>query len=70
MLRELLPIVLTALVLFSIVVIPSYFLKSIACSQKATSFEDHKFGVLSGCMVKHNGKWLPLDNIRGFDDKG
>lgn len=41
---------------------------SVSCDQRAVSFEDHKWGFLSGCMVKHNGKWLPLDNIRGFDD--
>lgn len=44
--------------------------ESTACEQKSISFEGHVYGLLSKCMVKHNGKWLPLDNIRGFDDKG
>jgi hypothetical protein len=40
------------------------------CEQRAVSFAEHRWGYLSGCMVLHNGKWLPLDIIRGFDDKG
>ncbi len=38
-----------------------------ACMEKSVSFSDSKYTILSGCMVKHKGKWLPLDNIRGFD---
>ena len=41
-----------------------------SCDQRTVGFESHKYGIFSGCMVKHNGRWLPLDNIRGFDDKG
>lgn len=48
----------------------SLWFDSIACEERSVSFERHKWGIFSGCMVKHNGKWLPLDNIRGFDDKG
>lgn len=42
-------------------------LDSVSCTQKAVSFEDYQYGVFSGCMVKHKGMWLPLENIRGFD---
>ena len=41
-----------------------------ACFNKTESFEERKYYFFGGCMVKHKGKWLPLDNIRGFDDKG
>lgn len=44
-----------------------YFIGAIGCNLKSESFENHKFNLFSGCMVKHKGKWLPLDNIRGFD---
>lgn len=39
----------------------------LSCEAKAISFEEHKFKIIGGCMVKHKGKWLPLENIRGFD---
>jgi hypothetical protein len=46
------------------------WLSARGCEQRAVSFAEHRWGYLSGCMVLHNGKWLPLDIIRGFDDKG
>ncbi len=42
--------------------------KSTRCGHQAVSFEEHHWGIVSGCMVKHNGRWIPLDNIRGFDE--
>lgn len=47
-----------------------YALERTACERQAVSFEDHKYDFFAGCMVKHKGRWIPLDNIRGFDDKG
>ena len=47
-----------------------HFASSESCSQRSISFKDHKYGVFSGCMVKHKERWIPLENIRGFDDKG
>ena len=44
-----------------------YHFSKAVCEEKAISFEDHRYSVLAGCMVKHDGKWLPLENIRGFD---
>lgn len=41
---------------------------SYQCSQRAVSFDDSEFKVFAGCMVKRNGKWIPLENIRGFGD--
>jgi hypothetical protein len=64
-------LVLIGLVLFIILLfVPAYFSDVISCQQKSVSFESHKYGFFSGCMVKHNDRWLPLENIRGFDDKG
>jgi len=48
-------------------IIGIYFVSKIACEEKSISFEASRYQLMSGCMVKHNGKWLPLDNIRGFD---
>ena len=56
-------IVLIILGLFS----GAYFLASKQCEAKSVSFEDHSFNLYSKCMVKHEGRWLPLDNIRGFE---
>jgi hypothetical protein len=46
-----------------------YLIKVESCEQRSISFEKHNYGGFSGCMVFHNEKWLPLENIRGFDDK-
>jgi hypothetical protein len=48
----------------------AYVASSVACDQKSVGFKDHSFGVFSGCMVVHKGRWLPLQNIRGFSDEG
>ena len=40
---------------------------AIACERQSVSFDGHEYTLLGGCMVKHEGAWLPLDNIRGFD---
>lgn len=40
-----------------------------SCDQRSVSFSDNKYGIFSGCMVKHNDKWIPLSNIRGIDLK-
>jgi hypothetical protein len=46
-----------------------FFYYSVSCSKKSMSFSDHDFSLIGGCMVNNNGRWLPLENIRGFDDK-
>jgi hypothetical protein len=56
--------------LMVLILVGVYLANSAACTAKSVSFEDHDYGVFQGCMVKHNGRWLPLENIRGFDDKG
>lgn len=43
------------------------FILGIKCENQSISFEAHKYKIIGGCMVKHEGKWLPLENIRGFD---
>ena len=48
----------------------AYHIKKHTCNLRAISFDNHRYSLLAGCMVEHNGRWLPLENIRGFDDKG
>ncbi len=63
--------ILELIIILTLIVIPVglYFIKQERCEQKSISFEEHKYGFFSGCMVKHNGLWLPLENIRGFGDE-
>ena len=44
------------------------FLDSVACAAKSVSFDGHDYGPVQGCMVSHNGKWLPLSAIRAIDE--
>lgn len=44
-----------------------HFGNKLACEQQSVSFVNSSYGFYSGCMVEHDGQWLPLDNIRGFD---
>ena len=40
------------------------------CHNRADLMEmPAEWGVLQGCMVKYNGKWLPLNNLRGIDQR-
>lgn len=47
----------------------AYYVDLYRCKQHAQSFEDVQYTVFVGCMVKHNNRWLPLKNIRGFGDE-
>jgi hypothetical protein len=51
----------------ALLLIPAYYFDKAKCESQSISFEDSRFGIIQGCMVKHEGKWLPLENIRGFD---
>ncbi len=53
-----------------VVGVGAFYISKVACIEKTVSFPESKFTMLGGCMVKHKNRWLPLDNIRGFDDKG
>ena len=59
------------LLMLVILFVPTYFISivlgNLKCDAKSVSFEDHKYTFFGGCMVKHEGKWLPLENIRGID---
>ena len=44
-----------------------YKLAESECEVKSQSFTERNFTFVGGCMVKHKGMWLPLENIRGFD---
>ena len=47
----------------------AYFLiQSYKCDARAVSFDDSEYKFIAGCMAKRNGKWIPLENIRGFGD--
>lgn len=35
-----------------------------ACNRRYASYGETSYGVIQGCMVKHNGKWVPSDAIR------
>lgn len=49
-------------------VLISWPFSATSCHTKGESFEEVEYHLVGGCMVKHKGKWLPLENIRGFDD--
>jgi hypothetical protein len=55
------------LLLLCVLLVPIYFFEKAKCESQSISFEDRRYGIIQGCMVKHEGKWLPLENIRGFD---
>lgn len=67
--KELLHFLKWGLVVVVIILAGSYWWELERCKQRAISFNGYQFGIIAGCMVKHNGRWLPLDNIRGFDDQ-
>ncbi len=60
------------LVIFWILVLAGLILGLIwhdkaSCEAKAKSFVSVDWGPVQGCMVLHRGRWLPLENIRGFE---
>jgi hypothetical protein len=59
------------LILFVVFIIGiALWLSSAKCNAQGRSFEAVEWGPIQGCMVLHKKRWLPLKNIRGFDDKG
>lgn len=66
--KNILLLLLGGFLFMALVGVGSYLYEKASCRQRSVSFEDSRYGVFSKCMVKHNGKWLPLDNIRGFSD--
>ena len=61
--------VLIVLTVIAVIIIAGVALSSASCKTRGQSFDDVEYSVIGGCMVKHHDKWLPIDNIRGFDDK-
>lgn len=39
-------------------------LQSMSCEDKTVSFDEHRYTITSGCMVRVDGNWYPLDNVR------
>ena len=37
------------------------------CETQAQSFV-HEYEIPGGCMVEHKGKWVPLENLRGYGE--
>ena len=50
-----------------IILVFYYFIGAYSCAEKSIGFSAYRFGLFSGCLVVHKGRWLPLENIRGFD---
>ena len=69
MFKELCVIIVAAALLFGVILAAAYAAETEKCTQQSVSFSNHKFGFFSGCMVEHNGRWLPLDSIRSFADE-
>jgi len=61
-------IVFIILVSLCICTIPPYFYAKYSCGQKYFEFQN-RFGILTGCMVYHNEKWLPVERLRFFEDE-
>jgi len=45
----------------------AFWIAAESCEVKSESFDDHKYTVIGGCMVKKGDKWLPLENVRDID---
>ena len=44
-------------------------LKKKSCTLKTRDFEKSEYNYLTGCMVRHNNKWIPLTNVRSFENE-
>jgi hypothetical protein len=61
-----------ALVVFAVILgigaiisAPALMLAYAACASQASKMElDHSWGPLQDCMVKVDGKWMPLDSYK------
>ena len=65
--KETIMAIITIILLIVLPLTGGYFIKKTACNQKSVSFDNHSYGLFQGCMVEHKGRWIPLENIRGFD---
>lgn len=50
-----------------LIVLAAVWMSEKSCLTKGRSFDGVEYTIIGGCMVNHKGRWLPLDNIRGFD---
>ena len=55
-----------AVIFISMFALAAWF-SSASCHAKGVSFDGTDWGMLQGCLVKHDDRWLPLENIRGFE---
>ena len=49
-----------------VIMVVSLGFKTYKCHTRAASFNEVEYRVVTGCMVKSQGRWLPLENIKGF----
>lgn len=65
--KEIILFILLIVAIFGSTFALVFWAESTVCEKQSVSFEAHRFEIFGGCMVKHKGMWLPLENIRGFD---
>lgn len=47
-----------------------YHLDKESCHRKAAAMgREWRFGILEGCLVQHNGRFVPIDTIRFTDEE-
>lgn len=67
--NEIRNIVLTMILTASGLIYGAYLFEKAGCEVKGESFESVKYSFAGGCIVKHKGKWLPLDNLHILEGK-
>lgn len=64
MIKDLCGFMLIGCLICAITSLCFYPLLVLECSEKGKSFDGTRFTFISGCMVMHHEKWIPLTNIR------
>ena len=56
---------IAAFVLIAILLAGSYAWGAMKCSAKADAMKvRHEFGIMTGCLIEHDGAMVPLENLR------
>lgn len=59
-------IVMIVLIIF--IVVGSIIFNWVSCGSKASVMrKEYNFGIISGCMIKTEKGFVPLENIRGME---
>lgn len=59
-------LVLAILVIVALLLLASLPLSSYQCKSRWPDYET-SYGLVQGCLVKNNGKWIPDDGMRAVD---